>query len=373
MNIPVPSGEYAVGTFTYTVWNDRPEALYPSRMRSVASRVYYPVPKDRVNGCARAKCMSRNMAAGIRKAFRIPLNYDKMEAAGENTSQCYADAPRPDGEKYPLIMFNHGMMSYREGNSFLCIELASHGYVVISVAHALDGICTEFDDGSFVPYDRSITKKLYQPFIGGMVAALRLTRSKGTAEELAEKFDVLQDKYCGFMQSRLEEWVKDTQASLKYAKEHLSGMIDFEKGIGAAGHSFGGDTAYKLCADAPEYVCGVNIDGAPFGNRRDTVQRRPFMQISCRANEKVAAGIYLKHEQPVWKVLFRDMNHVGFSDMKHRIRFASMTGKLAPDVMHENLCKCHLEFFDAYLKRVKGEPDIKSSDVITVTRFESDM
>ena len=59
--------------------------------------------------------------------------------------------------------------------------------------------------------------------------------------------------------------------------------------------------------------------------------------------------------------------------MKHRIRFASMTGKLAPDVMHENLCKCHLEFFDAYLKRVKGEPDIKSSDVITVTRFESDM
>ena len=62
MNMPLPTGRYAVGTFTYTVMNDRPEALEPSVMRSVASRVYYPVPKDRVQGCAKAKYLSRNMA-----------------------------------------------------------------------------------------------------------------------------------------------------------------------------------------------------------------------------------------------------------------------------------------------------------------------
>ena len=97
MTIPVPTGEYAVGTFTYTVRDDRPEALNPSVMRSVASRVYYPVPKDRIEGCTKARCMSRNMAAGIQKIFRIPLNYDKMEAAGENVSECYEDAPRQRG------------------------------------------------------------------------------------------------------------------------------------------------------------------------------------------------------------------------------------------------------------------------------------
>ena len=127
MNIPIPTGEYAVGTFTYTVKDDRPEKLNPSVMRSVASRVYYPVEKDLTAGCTRAKCMSRRMAECIRKMFLLPLNYDRMEAAGENLSNCYENAPRPEGKKYPLIMFSHGLGSYREGNSFLCIDLASHG------------------------------------------------------------------------------------------------------------------------------------------------------------------------------------------------------------------------------------------------------
>lgn len=372
MTSPVPTGKYAVGTFTYTVWDDRPEALEPSVMRSVASRVYYPLPKDRAEGCKKAKGMSRNMAEGIKKLFMIPLNYDRMEAAGENVSQCYEDAPRPDGEKYPLILFSHGLGSYREGNSFLCIDLASHGYVVISVGHARDGICMELDDGAFVPFDRSIMKKLYQPYLGGMIAALRMMKAKGTAEELSEKFDAFQDKYCAFQKERLGEWVKDTRAALKYARENLSGMIDFEKGVGAAGHSFGGDTAYRLCADDDEYVCGVNIDGALFGDYKNTVQKKPFMQICCRDNENMAARVCIRHEQPVWKVLFRDMKHVGFSDMKHRLRFASMAGKLPPQMMHENLCKCHLEFFDAYLKRIKREPEIESNGVITVTRYAPD-
>ena len=373
MTIPVPTGEYAVGTFTYTVKDDRPETLNPDLMRSIAARVYYPVPEEQTEGCTKARCMSRNMAEGIRKMFMIPLNYDKMEAAGENFAACYENAPRPDGSTFPLILFSHGLGSYREGNSFLCIDLASHGYVVISVAHSRDGICTEFDDGSFVPFDKRIMRKLYQPYLGGMLAALRLIKAKGTVEELSEKFDVFQDKYCAFQKARLTEWVKDTQAALKYVRENLSSMIDFEKGIGAAGHSFGGDTAYRLCADFPEYVCGVNMDGALFGDYRDTVQKKPFMQISCRDNENVAMRVYLRHEQPVWKVMFRDMKHVGFSDMKHRLRFTSMAGKLPADVMHENLCRCHLEFFDAYLKGLKREPDIRSNDAITVTKFEPDL
>ena len=105
MTIPVPTGEYAVGTFTYTVKDDRPEALVSAVMRSVAARVYYPVPRERAQGCKKAGCMSRDMAEGIRKMFKIPLDYDKMEAAGENLSTCYEDTPRPDGHLYfsPIV------------------------------------------------------------------------------------------------------------------------------------------------------------------------------------------------------------------------------------------------------------------------------
>ena len=113
MALPVPSGEYAVGTFTFTVWNDRPEALNPSAMRNIAARVYYPAPKDRVEGCARARSLSRHVVEGLRKIFRLRLDYDRMEEAGENRSACYEDAPRPDGVKFPLIVFNHALASYR--------------------------------------------------------------------------------------------------------------------------------------------------------------------------------------------------------------------------------------------------------------------
>ena len=60
---PHPTGEYAVGTFTFTVYNDREEVLVPGTMRSVPARVYYPVSRSSVEGMAMAKYMTKEMAA----------------------------------------------------------------------------------------------------------------------------------------------------------------------------------------------------------------------------------------------------------------------------------------------------------------------
>ena len=104
---------------------------------------------------------------------------------------------------------------------------------------------------------------------------------------------------------------------------------------------------------------------------RDGVLEKPFMQISCKGNEKVVMRAYLGHTKTVYKALFRDMAHIGFSDMKHVMGLG--VGKLASDAMHENLCKCHLEMFDAYLKGLKNKPDLKSNEIVTVTEFGPDM
>ena len=370
---PVPTGEYAVGTLTYTVKNDREDVLCPPAMRSVAARVYYPVLKESVAGLEKAHHITRNIATALKKVFFLPVNYDKLEAAGKNVSECYPDAPRIPGKKFPLVIFNHGYFSYREGNSFLCIELASHGYVVISVAHSFEALCAEFDDGTSIFYDKRLSHKTYEPFWRGVIKLLKLVKQKGTNEELAQKFDDFQDVYCKFQKGRVPEWVKDTNAALNYAKENLADLIDFEKGIGASGHSFGGDTSYALCASNPDFACGINIDGALFGDYRNTVQTKPFMQISCKANENVVTRVYVKHTKPVTKVIFRDMSHMGFSDMKHMISMKSSVGKLGADEMHENLCKCHLEFFDTWLKKAKPHPELTSNDVITVTEYAPDL
>lgn len=145
---PKPTGEYAVGTFTYTVYNDRAEVLegHQEEMRSVAARVYYPISKESVPA-EKEKYMSREVAAALQGAYMVPIPYDNIEKNGENVSECFRDVPRIPGKKFPLILYNHGYQSFREGNSYLCIELASHGFVVICVTHSYEALLCEFDDG----------------------------------------------------------------------------------------------------------------------------------------------------------------------------------------------------------------------------------
>ena len=371
IHIPKPTGEYAVGTFTYTVKDDREEILNPGNMRSVAARVYYPVLQESVNGLPKTATLSENMLRSYKSTFRVAPDFRKNPDA--NLSECYADAERISGKRFPLIMFNHGYNSYREGNSFLCIDLASHGYVVISVAHSMEGMCTEFDDGTVAFYDKKLTKKMYEPMLPAAIDMYKLTKAKGSDEELARRFDELQNRYCRFMMGRLPEWVKDNEAALDYARKNYTDLIDFDKGVGVSGHSMGGNTAYALCARNPDFACGINIDGAFFGDYTNDIQTKPFLQAGCKANEQAETRAFIRHTGSVYKALFRDMKHIGFSDAKHLIPYGFAVGKLDPDEMHRALCKCHLEFFDTYLKGIKEAPDLKSDHVITVSVYEPDM
>ena len=367
---PKPTGEYAVGTFTYTIYNDRKEILPAGGMRNIAARVYYPVNKENVVGLPKSEALSPIMIQGFKACFHVAPDFTNNPEA--NLSECYKDAPRISGKKFPLIMFNHGYNSFREGNSLLCIELVSHGYVIISVAHSYEALCTEFDDGTFNLSDKK-NSKLYEPMFAGLIAMFKLVKMKGSDEELARKFDENQKKYCHYMMSRLPEWIKDNEAALDYAKNNLSDLIDFSKGVGATGHSFGGNTAYALCARNQDFVCGINIDGALFGDYTNDIQTKPFMHISCKSNEKAAARAFLRHAKPVYKVLFKDMQHIGFSDSKYTMAGNPAVGKLDADVMHKNLCKCHLEFFDTFLKKQKSEPEISDNEAVKISVYEPDM
>lgn len=373
LNKPLPTGEYAVGTFTYTVYNDRDEVLVPGTKRSVPVRVYYPVTKDSVEGLNKARYMSREIADGLKKVMHAPIDYDKLEASGENVSECYENAPGIDGTKFPPVVFSHGLASYREANSFLLIDIASHGYVVLAVGHPHDGSNTALDDGTVIPFYKKTMQKQYDPYLPGVAKLLKLMRSKGSEREISEQFNSFQIKYCKVIRDRIAEWKKDTLTAVKYAKENLKDLIDFDNGIAVSGHSLGGATAYELCLDYDEFVCGANIDGAPFGDNEGKILRKPFLQICCKANAPVETRYLVDHTKPVYKAAFDKMQHAFFSDMKHMMKPSAISGKLDPDFMHENLCKLHIEFFDTYLKKVKERPELTSCGMISINEYQPDI
>lgn len=369
---PSPTGPYAVGTATYTVYTDRTELRAPDAKRSVPVRVYYAADKTSVVGMDRARYMSRNMAEGLKKALHAPISYDKREAAGDNVSECYPDAPRIDGARFPVVVYNHGLSSYRESNSFLCLELASQGYAVLAVGHPYDACCAELDDGGCIFFDGELSKKQYDPLLGGMLKAFRLTRSQGSHRELAQQFDALQQRYCKLILSRVREWEQDTLDAVEYAQQAYGDRMDFGCGMAVTGHSLGGAVAYLLCLDRPEFVCGVNMDGALFGDTAGKVLTKPFLQISCQGNVKAEARSFVDHTRPVYGAVFKNMQHLGFTDMKHMMNLKLLTGKLDADVMHENLCRLHLEMFDTYVKKTKDRPAFVSSEAVTITEYAPD-
>ena len=111
-NNPKPTGKYAVGTTTFTAKEERDEVLKPVTKRRISARVYYPVMKEALDGFEKVQYMSRDMFKELKDAFKLPLDFDKETAAGHNISECYKDATRITGEKFPLIIFNHGCLPY---------------------------------------------------------------------------------------------------------------------------------------------------------------------------------------------------------------------------------------------------------------------
>ena len=373
MDAPKPTGKYKVGTkVVTTIDEDRVEELGPNKgntKRRITYRIFYPVLPSDAQNLTNDELLSREVTLGMSKEFKIKIDYDKITSQGKNKAEYYKDAPHACGERFPLVIYNHGYKSYKEGNSFLCAELVSHGYVVISIGHPFEALAEVHTDGSADYFEKGLMKKSISPFLPGLIAEMKLTKSKGTPEELNQKFYAMQNKYCTFMVHRVDEWVKDTLFVIEEAKSLYQDFIAFDRGIAATGHSMGGAVAYNLCHKSKDIKCGINIDGGLFGNYEGMVMNKPFFQICSENNYNVEMKPRLNKTVPVYYATFKKIKHVGFADIMFYIRISAVVGKIPADVAHNTLCKCHLDFFDKYLKNEDIEINIPDNEFIKFEKF----
>lgn len=351
--IPHPTGKYACGIKRlYLKDTSRKETLgeHPEAYRNIPIKIYYPILKESIKSHKKASGFTTGEIAAIKKFYHVDLSKK------DNTQDYYEGIDIVEG-RFPLIIFNHGYNGYRDQNNILLIELVSHGYIVISITHAHEAMSTDSEDGSYYFIDKSLTKinsKMYGgsflSFVRYTIEILKLMRMKGTDIDLYNQFKKTNDNL-PFMQERILEWEKDTLYTVNELKSFpIYSSIDTSKGIGVTGHSFGGAVAYSLCQHYPDiFTCGINIDGALFGNYEDLIMKRPFVQISCESNVNVETRPFIDSHAPVYGIVFRKMKHAGFTDLKF-VAPAFLTGKLSPKDMHVNLVKAHIGFFTRYLK-----------------------
>ncbi len=360
------SGEYAVGTKCFSIVDPNRKNISDNGIgdRKIAVRMYYPVDKEAARGKTFAPIFSEPKKAALIKAYHIGNVSEDM-----NRAEYYEDVPIAQHKKFPLIMFSMGYNSYVEANTYLLCALASHGYIIASVGHAYEALENDYEDGSTDLFDKRINKLMYTSKVGAILAQGKLLKQKVDNKSALEGFELFQNKYTPFLKDRAKEWKKDMEKALEEVRKRYTESIDLSCGIGASGHSLGGCLAYCLCRYNDDFRCGINIDGALFGDYPGTTMTKPFCQISCKENINVETRPFLNTAADTYHVIFDDMKHIGFTDAKFFIPVKFLSGKLDPQEMFKNLVYCHITFFDKYLKGENVAFDGLRSEKVTYKKY----
>lgn len=149
---------------------------------------------------------------------------------------------------YPLLVFSHGAFGIKSSNSSTFTELASHGYVVVSIDHPYHSFYTVSEEGKLVTIDPGFLKEFNNSNKDGVY-------SLGEVFELTQKWMTLRTDDMGFVIDTILEQAKQK-------KDAVYERIDTQK-IGMFGHSMGGAASVALSRQRDDIDAVVNID-APF-------------------------------------------------------------------------------------------------------------
>lgn len=236
--IPVPSGNLQVGTTTFELTDESRKEFYSGEdeARSFMVKAWYPanpLPENKS-----AKWMSRSDIYGpaISSFLNMPSFFlDHLALA---KTPAYQDAPIADtSEPYPIILFSHGWNGFNAQNSGQMIELASHGYFVVSINHTYGAVVTVFPDGKLA-YNNPNALPDGAPDDEYEIAARKLVNQ--WAGDLAFTLD------------NLDMWNSD-------AKNSYYSKLDFNR-IGVYGHSTGGGAAIQFCGTDPRCKSVLGMD-----------------------------------------------------------------------------------------------------------------
>lgn len=146
LTLPGPTGPHRVGTAALHLRDtSRPDPFAgPGRYRELMASVWYPA--ERADELPLAPWMTDGaMRAYLDDfGFKLPLSATPL-TAGHLGAPVHRTGHRT-GHRLPVVVYSHGAHSHRAINTVTVQELASHGYVVVTVDHTWDAF-TEFPDG----------------------------------------------------------------------------------------------------------------------------------------------------------------------------------------------------------------------------------
>ena len=334
-NVAKPTGEYQVGTqVIHMVDNDR-SAWYgqeSNNPREIMVRIWYPAQPQ--EGDLKAPYVYNEKLIGdmVSEGFGIPKYL--MQNLSNINGNSWSEA-QPVNEKFPVIIFSHGIGGLKTQNTTQMEEMASHGYVVFSCDHAYDAGVSIF------PGERIILGKTAIP-------------DDLTKEEKWNMRRAQLDYRAADIQFMLDEMAQGNFLSVA-----LKNSLDLEH-IGVFGHSFGGGASVVVASTDERIDACFGLDAwflpVP-SNVLNSDLKKPFIHLGqVRWKEE---DNYLKLDTLAannsalsLRLDVQGATHYDFTDFS---QFSKLTkrygsGEIAPPRIRKITNSVVREFFDQYLK-----------------------
>lgn len=344
--LPKPTGSFEVGM------NERhlvDEAGTAQAGREMMVQIWYPAKVDGPN--VRYEPFPHVEWAGTMESMDSAPRFlfDYLKYGRTNSIKDIAISTQQD--KYPILLFSHGYTSTRMQNFSQMEELASHGYIVVSVDHMIDVAFTKFPDGREVMNE-------------GEDYAFDINDQRSVRARAGD---------IRFVLDHLEKMNEQDPRGL------FTGKMDMGR-IGMLGHSYGGSTAAQAMLEDTRILAGINMDGPIHEPVASKGLDRPFMfmlnadflnvseeefinnkityEEFQEEHNKINEVVNFHYKEGIkadtYKLTFQVGDHMSFSDLP---RLSPVFSKgVNTHEFHRVMNGYMLAFFNHYVKNEEMDP-----------------
>ncbi|WP_119394767.1 alpha/beta hydrolase [Salinibius halmophilus] len=349
--LPQPSGSDLVGYQRTPIGNDD---------HWVDVQAYYPAQAE---SDTRLVATPDDLAGVMANAYGMPA----FLMRDNRLLDVFIEAPPALG-RFPVLIFNHGHSSFARQNQANFIELASQGYVVLTLNHPGYSLLSKNGEqavqqtpvASSGPIDMDLAlNQLAQDF-----DALR--QADKLNQWLVTMAQVEQNSFAAVL-AEFDQWVANNELVLNQlvagdTELLVQAHLNLEH-LGYFGHSFGGAVATYMNMNSALVDASFNLDGPVFAKSVNTTDAGAYCFAYGNEGHGDKHGSDFSYiNQPLaqalngCEVVFQGAQHMNFSDLNQLpiLRRFGVLGSVDTELMQDNLNQVLLDFFNQHLRN-QGE------------------
>ena len=289
--------------------------------RRLLVRFWYPASLS--DGCQHAEYASPATWSYFSQLAGIPFPEVK-------TNSCL-DAPIAEG-RHPVVVFTHGYTGTFTDYTFLFEDLASRGYVVVSVDHTYEATAIDCPDGRFA-----------KSLLGSHWDNTWRTDRQTLDFAVSVRLDDLK-----FVVNQLERMNRDSGSP-------FAGKLDTTR-MAIAGHSLGGMAALPAVLQDPRFKAVVLMDGWP-----DTLTapiETPALILAAGHEQwsEAERELWASLHGPRLAVNLKGAEHLTPTDLVWLAKGGIKTGAMGTDKTIAAIRSYIAAFLDSYLRGKPVDP-----------------